>query len=401
MSAKSNLDSENEEKQKPQSFDGVICFGGVDWWYHNRGHYDLQMMREFSEFVPVLYVNSIGMRPPKIGEGAMFITRIIRKLKSLGRGLTNIRPNFTVYSPATLPGGGKGKVGSWLAKTALSVQVRIAARRCGIENPLVWVACPPGETVIDDLKAVRTVYQRTDRFEDFKGVNKEKIAFFDQELKRKSDLVLFCSRELFNAEKEQNANSLFVDHGVDFSTFEQAGILAEKGQGEPTDLAGFGRPRVGFIGGIDAHTFDPDLFLEVARMLPEIEFLMIGACSLQDGWCPLSNVHLLGQRPYDDIANYMAASDVLIMPWNNSEWIKACNPVKMKEYLAVGKPVVSTYFPEVEYFRDYISVATDAENFAMKIKEALDYQTDINFLRDRVREHTWTAKALQVWRALN
>ena len=48
--------------------DGVICFGGEDWWYHNRGHFDMQMMRELSRRVPVLYVNSIGMRVPKVGE---------------------------------------------------------------------------------------------------------------------------------------------------------------------------------------------------------------------------------------------------------------------------------------------------------------------------------------------
>lgn len=382
------------------SFDGVICFGGVDWWYHNRGHYDLQMMREFSAVVPVLYVNSIGMRPPKVGEGAMFFKRVLRKVKSLGRGLTRVRPNFSVFSPVTLPGGGQGKFGSWLAKTALSFQVRAAARRCGIKKPLVWVACPPGATILDDLKAEKIVYQRTDRFEDFKGVDIQKIKRFDLELKEKSDLVLFCSRELFNAEKAENPRSVFVDHGVDFETFEKAGILAKESRGEPLDVAHIGRPRVGFIGGIDAHTFDPDLFVQVAKLLPDTNFLMIGACSLPDGWCPLSNVHLLGQRPYEDVASYMAASDVLIMPWNKSEWIKACNPVKMKEYLAVGKPVVSTYFPEVEYFDRYIAVATDAETFAAKIRDAYQCDVDAAFFRDRVREHTWTAKAKEVWSAL-
>ncbi|MEH6525466.1 MAG: glycosyltransferase [Sneathiella sp.] len=397
------LPKELEEKQALPtltSFDGVICFGGVDWWYHNRGHYDLQMMREFSEIVPVLYVNSIGMRPPKVGEGAMFFKRVARKIKSLGRGLVRVRPNFSVFSPATIPGGGGGKLSSWLAKTALSFQVRLAARRCGIKTPLVWIACPPGAIILDDLKAAKTVYQRTDRFEDFAGVDVEKIKRFDKELKEKSDIVLFCSRELFKVEKVENSNSIFVDHGVDFETFEQAGILASNGHGEPQDISKIGRPRVGFIGGIDAHTFDPELFNEVAKLLPKVEFLMIGACSLPEGWCPLKNVHLLGQRPYEEVAKYMAASDVLIMPWNKSEWIRACNPVKMKEYLAVGKPVVSTYFPEVEYFDQYIAVATEAEGFAAKIEKALQNNVEPEFFRSRVREHTWSTKAKEVWSAL-
>ena len=68
-------------------FDGIICFGGEDWWYHNRGHYDMQMMGRLSEHMPVLYVNSIGMRTPSPTEGRMFLHRVRRKLRSIRRGL--------------------------------------------------------------------------------------------------------------------------------------------------------------------------------------------------------------------------------------------------------------------------------------------------------------------------
>ena len=59
--------------------DSVICFAGADWWYHNRGHFEIQMMREFSKYIPVLYINPLGMRIPKIGKGNAFIQRILRK----------------------------------------------------------------------------------------------------------------------------------------------------------------------------------------------------------------------------------------------------------------------------------------------------------------------------------
>ncbi|WP_037493872.1 glycosyltransferase [Sneathiella glossodoripedis] len=381
-------------------FDGVICFGGVDWWYHNRGHYDLQMMREFSQKYPVLYVNSIGMRPPKIGEGAMFVTRIKRKLKSLFRGLVKVRNNFSVFSPVTLPGGGNGPFSAWVAKTALVMQVKIAAWRCGIRRPLVWVACPPGLVAVPHLKSQAVIYQRTDRFEDFAGVNSKRIKEFDTELKKIADIVLFCSRELYQAEKQQNSGSLFVDHGVDFSHFEKAGIAYEKNGKEPPDLSGIPHPRVGFIGGIDAHTFDPELFVNVVSGLPDVSFVMIGACSLPDNWCPYENVYLLGQRPYEEVASYMAACDVLIMPWNQSDWIKACNPVKMKEYLAVGKPIVSTYFPEVDFFREHIHVASNANEFQDMIKSCLANSEEPLEKRAFVQDHTWSAKADVVLGAL-
>jgi glycosyltransferase involved in cell wall biosynthesis len=377
-------------------FDGIICFGGVDWWYHNRGHYDLQMMRELSRDYPVLYVNSIGMRPPRIGEGAMFLTRVKRKLKSLFRGLVRVRPNFAVFSPATLPGGGQNSFSAWIARHTLALQVKFAAYRCGIKRPLVWIACPPGEMIVDQLKPARLIYQRTDRFEDFAGVDPVRIKGFDARLKEKSDIVLFCSRELYEAEKSQNTGSLFVDHGVDFAHFRDAGLEFENSGKEPADLADIPFPRVGFIGGIDAHTFDPDLFVKVAAALPEVSFVMIGACSLPEGWCLHRNVYLMGQRPYEQVADYMAACDLLIMPWNQSDWIKACNPVKMKEYLAVGRPVVSTYFPEVEYFSDYIDVATNEIEFVAKIRKGLSDSGSALDRRKRVQDHTWSAKAQRV-----
>lgn len=386
--------------KKETEFDGVICFGGVDWWYHNRGHYDLQMMREISAEYPVLYINSIGMRPPRVSEGSMFFTRVKRKLKSLFRGLVKVRPGFAVFSPATLPGGGSSKLGAWIARKALAWQVKVAAWRFGIRRPLVWVACPPGEMVVKDLKPSKVIYQRTDRFEDFAGVDPVRIKGFDIRLKEMADIVLFCSRELYDAERSENAGSLFVDHGVDFEMFRDAGIAFDEGGAAPLDVQDLPKPRVGFIGGIDAHTFDPALFVEVARLTPELTYVMVGGCSLPEGWCPLPNVHLLGQRPYEQVAAYMAASDVLIMPWNQSDWIRACNPVKMKEYLAVGRPVVSTYFPEVEYFSDHIRVVRTAEEFAAALKNALRELPPVESQRERVRNHTWGAKAREVMKAI-
>lgn len=394
-------DSVPPSVHEPGAYDGVICFGGVDWWYHNRGHYDLQMMREFSEHLPVIYINSIGMRPPQIGEGKMFFRRILRKFKSLRRGMVQVRKNFTVYSPATLPGGGNNAIGRWIARKLLSFQVRRVARRSRINRPLVWIACPPACSIIDDLRPTKVVYQRTDRFEDFEGVNRQLILEYDEYLKARSDLVLYCARELYDAENDQCKMAEFVDHGVDYERFESAGLAVDRHNVEPDDLASIPRPRVGFIGGIDAHTFDPPLFLEVVKLLPDVQFVMVGACSLPENWCPYENVHFFGQRPYEEVAAYMAASDVLIMPWNQSDWIKACNPVKTKEYLAVGRPVVTTYFPEIDHYSEHVEIAADAHSFAEAIRAKLENPGMADARRARVKTHTWQAKSEKVTKSLN
>lgn len=376
-----------------RAFDGVICFGGVDWWYHNRGHYDLQMMRELSAHVPVVYVNSIGMRVPRPGKGGMFARRVLRKLKSFSHGLTRVRDAFWVLSPVVAPAG----LGASVNERALALQVRRAARKAGIANPLVWVACPPGQPVVDALDPVGVVYQRTDRFEEYRGVDPQRIARFDRLLKERADVTLFCSSWLMDQERDQPRGSAFVDHGVDYEPFEAAG----RGQTPPpADTADLPRPIVGFVGGIDAHTFDPELFLEVAKAVPEATFMLVGGCSLPEDWCTLPNVRLLGQRPYAEVPGYMAAADVLVMPWNRSEWIRACNPVKLKEYLAVGRPIVSTAFPELERYEGLVRVGETAEEFARHVREALAGSFDPTPGRERVRAQTWTAKADAVLDAL-
>src|SRR5262249_48885029 len=118
---------------------------------------------------------------------------------------------------------------------------------------------------------------------------------------------------------------------------------------------------------------------------------------LPDGWCSLPNVHLFGRRDYTEVAAYMAACDVLIMPWNSGEWIRSCNPVKLKEYLAVGRPVVSTPFEELASYGGLVRVARDAESFAAAIRASLreieGQRHDAAPGRDRVREQTWKAKS--------
>jgi glycosyltransferase involved in cell wall biosynthesis len=375
-------------------FDGLICFGGADWWYHNRGHYDIQMCRQFARDMPVLYVNSLGVRMPALSEGSMFLRRIGRKLRSWSRSFVRIDARFGVVSPINIP----GSAGRRLCLPILLAQVRSAARRMGIIEPLIWIECPTAALVIDKLASAGLVYQRTDRYEEFPGSNGALIRDCDRKLKSAADLTLFCSRHLFAEESSDCRRARYVDHGVDFDRFRDAGLDVRS---QPDDLRDISRPRVGFVGGIDSHTFDAALFIEVAKCTPEMNFVLIGQCSLPSGWCKQPNVHLLGKRPYESVANYMAACDVLIMPWNRNEWIKACNPVKLKEYLAVGRPVVSTPFEELNRYSDCATVAHDASSFAQAIQAALrEPAGGIERRRQRVRSETWAAKASQVLRGL-
>lgn len=373
-----------ERDRSGLDFDSVICFGGVDWWYHNRGHFDLQIMREFSSHVPVLYVNSIGMRFPKVGEGAMFLTRIARKLRSMRRGVVQVRDGFGVYSPLSVP----GKRAQQLSTPVLALQVRRAAKKLGFRRPLLWISNPVAWEVAGRLGECGLVYCRTDRYEAFPGVDPEKIIAYDRALKQAADATVFCATAVLEAERDQCKNAVFVDHGVDFDAFAESSEAPE-----PAALAGIPHPRVGFIGGIDAHTFDPPLFKAVVERLPDVQFVLVGGTTLPEGWLEAPNAHFLGQKPYDEVAAYPGHCDVLVMPWNKSDWIAACNPIKLKEYLATGKPIVTTGFKELDRYEGFVRIASDPDGFAAAIRDAIAKPGDAAARRERVRNETWTHQA--------
>ena len=375
-----------------ESYDSIICFGGVDWWYHNRGHYDLQMMRELSAIVPVLYINSIGMRVSAPGQHSQLARRISRKLKSVLRGRVPVKPGMSVYSPFAPP----VRFGRTFLHRALSLQVRSAARAMGFRRPLVWVACPSAMEVVESLDPVAVVYQRTDRYEEYPGVNRAQVESQDAILKARADLTLFCSSAVMEQERAQCQRAVFADHGVDFSHFAAAGDV-QRGLAE---LASVPSPRIGYIGNLEPHRVDHALLEHVARALPQMHFVIVGPGTLSESVAALPNVHRFPQQPYERVAQFMAACDVLIMPWCDNAWIHACNPIKLKEYLAVGRPVVSTPFDELRRYTGFVRIAAGAEKFIEAIRVALRDGDDPRRLRSRVQEETWTAKARLVIDAL-
>ncbi len=376
-----------------QGFDGVICIGGEDWWYHNRGHFDFQIMRRLARDWPVLFVNSLGVRMPSASEGSKFLARIGRKARSLGRGLTHVENRFWVCSPLAVPGETGLKLTGW----ALAPQIRLAASMAGIRRPLLWMHCPAGAELLDHIPAAAVILQRTDRFEAFPEADGDLVARQIRVLKERADLVVYAAPHLEAEERAQVRRSLLLTHGADVEAFAAAGRNPKP---EPSDVAPIAGPRIGFVGGIDGHTFDPELFSGVAGRLADCQFVMVGGMSLPHGWCQLPNVHFLGRKPYDEVARYMGAVDALIMPWNGSDWIRACNPIKLKEYLATGRPVVTTDFPALDGWRDLVHVAEGADAFAAAIRRGLGHPPDHAAVLARLAPETWDAKAARLARAI-
>lgn len=382
----------------------VVCFGGEDWWYHNRGHIDMQMMRRFSKAGTTLYINSIVMQKPGFGKkttknNATFWQKLKRKTTSIFKGLKDSGEGFLVYSPFTLPVHHIG----WLRvlnEMFLRMQVAIVMKRLKIKEPVVWVACPAACDTAIKFRKNKLVYQRTDHYEEYPNVDKEIISRYDADLKKNADLTVFVNQLMYDQEKGQCKKAMFLDHGVDFDKFADA----ENNEFIPDDIKGIAKPIIGYFGAISGHnTVDIDLIAKVADILSDMSIVLIGKCATEyEQLISRKNIYLLGQKNYSQIPDYGKCFDVAIMPWNQNKWIEVCNPIKMKEYLALGKPVISTGFAELEKYRDVIYKASDAEEFAKLIKKAIaeDDEELKQKRRDKVKSASWESKAEVVLKEL-
>ncbi|WP_431301361.1 glycosyltransferase [Sediminicoccus sp. BL-A-41-H5] len=161
----------------------------------------------------------------------------------------------------------------------------------------------------------------------------------------------------------------------------------------PTDLPE-GGPVAGFYGSL-APWIDLDLVAATARLLPEWRFVMIGAAqtdlSALEG---LGNIHRLGARPHAALPGYAQHWDAGIIPFRDTAQIRACNPLKLREYLAAGRPVVSTDFPALDGYRHLVQVARTPEDFAAALGASLA-DTNAAARQAAVAAQSWAARAAE------
>lgn len=376
-------------------FDGILCFGGIDWWYHNRAHSDVQIMRHLSQKLPVLFVNSLGMRTPRSGVSTLPWKRISLKLGSMAKGLQKVAPSMWVFSPLMLPPISK----SWLRKVnarLIATQIRSVLSTVGIHKWFTWVTVPTASDVLEALPDSLTVFNRADAYSKFPEACEKYIKSCEDTLLNNSDLTLYVNKKLMAEDTGPTDRKYYLGHGVDYHRFASA---SGNGKMIHPELAQLRRPIVGFFGAIDDFVVDLQLLKFSAQSLPEMSFILVGrsVADISD-ITSLPNVYHLGFRPYAEIPRLGANFDVGIMPWLQNEWIAYCNPIKLKEYLALGIPIVTTPIPQADKYPGFLSVAKTFEEFVEAIRASVKSNDErLKRLRQRtVEKDSWTCKATEV-----
>ena len=374
------------------SADGVVCFAGVDWWYHNRGHSECHIMKRLAGRAPVLWINSIGMRTPAPGRTELPLRRYARKIRSTLKGLQrDPETGMWIYSPLFVPRYSQRWVE--LNGRLLAAQVRWLCRRLGIRRPSAWVTVPTAVGAVERGKWVRCLFNRSDEFSRFPEADGRLIASLEQRLLRNCDCVLYVNRELMKREAAQCRQTEYLGHGVDYDHF-----AATDGEvrAECRDLP---RPIIGFYGALDDYTVDKALLIKVAREVRHGTLLLIGPRAMDTTALEAEpNVRYLGAVPYEALPRYAKAFDIGLMPWLDNEWIASCNPIKLKEYLALGFPVVSIDFPELAPYRGLVHTARSHEEFLAGVRAAINSADPgaVDQRRSAVRQDSWAALADRV-----
>ena len=376
---------------------GVVVFSAQDYWYHNRAHSDVQLARALSTDRPVLLVNSLGMRMPRRGSTTQPLRRVARKVGSTLRALRRPEaayPRLHVMTPVSVPVFANPRL-SRLNAAFVRLQVRLAARLVGLGVPDLLITLPTAWEVARHLPARRVVVNRSDRYSALPEADTALIARLEASMLEACDAAVYVSHEMLADEQHLvdagSGRAVFLGHGVDLDHF-----APEPGRAEPADLAAVPHPRAGFFGGIDDYVVDLELLRRLAVELPDVSLVLVGAatCPLDD-LVALPNVHWLGMKPYAEIPAYGAGFDVALMPWLQNDWIRFCNPIKTKEYLALGLPVVTTPYPEAAAHAGVLAVAATADEFVGLVRAAVD-GNPVSTAQERraaVAGDSWLARA--------
>jgi glycosyltransferase involved in cell wall biosynthesis len=372
----------------------IICFGGEDWWYHHP-HSKNHLMRRFARAGnKVIFVNSIsmGLAPMKSGE---VLPRIKRKLKSYAKLARITDEGITVVSPAVVPFFGN-RAAAAANRQLLTAQIASLAKRRGMERPILWIAIPTAVEVIGRLNEQLVIYQVSDKY-DANTMDHATDPALIRKLHERAidaaDLVFYSSRKLFDEAEGHREKSYLLEQAVDFDHWSH---ISRGDLAVADEIERIAHPRIGYFGAIEPWLVDQELIRQAARERPSWNWIFVGNKSRGLEIEELPNVHFLPPVPYQELPAFAAGFDVCVLPWNTEVTFTSYgSAIKVREYLASGKPVVISPLPEYESMSEVLRIGRTREQFLALVDEALNENDagQVKARQDAVRDGTWDARA--------
>ena len=370
----------------------MVYFGMSPWQGMWKSRH--QLMSRFSVEMPVLYVEPcVGLGSLRTGQ-----TKISRIFTDMGRSAERLEPDVTVFhSPAYLPVSGSALL-SGITQKAWVAAVRRAMRVAGISRPIVWISRPERQFVIGQLDEIFSIYHVVDEYAGYTGLSRqgrERLAEIEAALLNRVDLVIVASPELQRAKQGPGRELLVLENGVEPREYADA---RQSGR-EPADLAAVPTPRIGYSGLIGKR-LDLELIHSIAVHRPDSSVVLVG--NVDERECEnvlarlhcLPNVHFLGEKPAAEVASYIVGFDIGLLPYTINLETQHISPIKMYEYWAAGKPVVSTAIPAAQRHQFAVNVAESHDEFRSMINRLLDghSEDESESLIKLATENSWQSR---------
>jgi len=342
----------------------TILYFGNDWSAENRtsSHH---VARWLASRRRVVYVECPGLRAP-MGTG-----RDLRKLADklwLALKGPRLQPEgLSVQTLLQIPLHRFAlvrRLNRWLTRASL----RLLLWRLGVKAPIAWFVVPHLAGVIGRLGERLSVYYCIDDYASLPDVDAAAVRAMDDELTRRADVVFVASETLLASKSRLNPETYLAPHGVDFAHFARA---QDPTLPIPEDLAALRRPIVGFFGLIE-RWIDLDLVDYLAERRPAWTFLLIGRVAVPEAQVPRRpNIVYIGPRPYDSLPAYGKAFAAALIPYHLTPQVLHANPLKLREYLSMGKPIVSVSTPEIDRFAAHVRIGHSREEILAKLDAAV------------------------------
>ena len=353
---------------KPLKDETIIYFGPEDWegMWRNRH----QLMSRLAGRNKVIYVEPAMMLRPAMRR---LLGRTKEPHRTHSRRYTAHDCGVLVYhSPWWTPLTGRPP----FRNLSLWLYFKVLFRRCFVDKscrPIIWLSRPQMSDYLGKLNEKLSIYHVVDEYTAYTGVDTETrdwLVAQEQAAARQANAVIVVTPALLKSKSPFNPNTYLVSNAVNYAAYTDADTDT------PLDMSDIQSPVIGFTGLISAR-LDFGLILEAAQARPDWSFVFVG--SIDDSECErklqqlddLDNVHFMGVRPVNAMPAYLRRFDVCTIPYADDDSAANASPLKLYEYAAVGKPIVTSDFAAAREFPGHLQRASSPSEFLQACAQAL------------------------------
>jgi glycosyltransferase involved in cell wall biosynthesis len=345
----------------------------------------------------VLWVNTIGMRNPTLTfrdlkKTIRKIGKMLRHAKCMGK-TTERNVNIAICQPLMLP----GVHSQWVRRVnarSVTRKVRALMKERQFDQPIVVTTVPNVAEYQDLIIDRRVIYYCVDDFSLWPGLDAKTVQAMETRLIARADRIIAASDNLAQRFKEMGKDPGVITHGVDLELFSTAALR------EHQRTLHIQKPRVGFFGLIDGR-MDWELLVALARQMPDISFVFAGPIDASAGGLPVSsNIHFIGPVAYPELQEFIAGMNALMLPYKTGALGKMLSPLKLKEYLATGKPIVCSAIDAVWEWDDVVDIGRTVEEWQGLLRRVVQGESSKRsaIVSGRLATESWQVKASEFLR---